>query len=52
MFAKRSEVGFDNLRNSYGFAVRGKSGFRTLLRIEIGHGDGGSFLWFGFGPSF
>ena len=52
VFAKRSEVGFDNLRNSYGFAVRGKSGLRTLLRIEIGHGDGGTFLWFGFGPSF
>ncbi len=52
VFADRSEWGFDGLRDSYGFGVRGKSWLKTVFRIDIGRSSEGTFVWFAFGPTF
>ena len=42
----------DDLESSYGFGIRGKSMRRVVFRMDIGHGNEGTFLFFAFGPSF
>ncbi len=47
-----SDLSLKHLRHSYGFGIRGKSFRRTVLRIDLGHSEEGTFVYFAFGPTF
>ncbi len=52
VFSQRSDLTFKHLRHSFGFGIRGKSMRRTVLRIDLGHSEEGTFVYFAFGPTF
>ena len=52
VFADSSEFGFDNLRHTVGFGIRGKSRRRTVFRFDVGKGDEGTHVFLAFGPAF
>ena len=52
VFASLADRNFDDLESSYGFGIRGKSMRRVVFRMDIGHSNEGTFLFFAFGPSF
>ena len=52
VFADASEFGFDNLRHTVGFGIRGKSLRRTVFRFDVGRGSEGTHVFLAFGPAF
>ena len=52
VFSDRSDFGFEDLRNTVGFGIRGKSMRRVVFRLDIGQSNEGTHLYIAFGPSF
>ena len=52
VFPDQDGFNFDNLRDTYGFGIRGKSLRRVVFRLDIGRSDEGTRLFISFGPSF
>jgi len=52
VFADVSGFGFDHLRHTVGFGIRGKSLRRTVFRFDVGKGDEGTHVFLAFGPAF
>jgi hypothetical protein len=52
VFADASAFGFDNLRHTVGFGIRGASLRRTVFRLDVGRGSEGTHVFLAFGPAF
>ena len=52
VFSDSAELNFDNLKNTFGFGVRGKSMRRVVFRLDVGHSSEGTFAYVAFGPAF
>ena len=52
VFSDRSDFGFNDLRKTVGFGIRGKSMRRVVLRLDVGRSDEGTHLYIAFGPAF
>ena len=52
VFPDQSDFNFKNLRNTYGFGIRGKSLRRVVFRLDVGVSDEGTRLFIAFSPSF
>lgn len=52
VFPQGTDLSFDHLKHSFGFGIRAKSMRRTLLRIDLGHSEEGTSVFFAFGPAF
>lgn len=52
VFPDQSTFNFNNLRNTYGFGIRGKSLRRVVFRLDVGRSDEGTRLFIAFSPAF
>ena len=52
VFPDQDSFDFSNLRNTYGFGIRGKNLRRVVFRLDVGWSDEGTRLFITFGPSF
>lgn len=52
VFADRADFDLDGLEDSYGFGVRIKTPNSTVFRVDLGHSDEGTQIYFKFGSSF
>lgn len=52
VFPDTSDFNFEDLKDSFGFGIRGKSLRRVVFRLDLGHSEEGTFVYIAFGPSF
>ena len=52
VFSDRSDFGFDDLETSWGFGVRFKTKNAVIFRLDVGHSNEGTRIFFKFAPSF
>ena len=52
VFDEDGDFDFQDLVHAWGGGIRARSMWKTLMRLDVGHGDQGTFVYFRFGPSF
>jgi hypothetical protein len=52
VFSERSDFGFHDLENSWGFGVRFKTKNAVVFRLDVGYSHEGTHIFFKFAPSF